>query len=260
MRYGVISDVHGNVHALEAVLRALERESLDGFVCPGDLVGYGPRPNECVERMRSLGDALVAVAGNHDLMAVGRLPEYALGPLPKRTLDWTRGVLGDAAREYLAALPLGALTADGVRVAHGSLDDPTEYVADAAAARSQLRLLGEREPDARVLLVGHTHLPMARSRGAGAVRADGEVDLAAAGGGPWLLNPGSVGQSRERRALARSMVLDTGRGTARFLALEYDARATRRELRDAGLPAHACHLAPGRAARWRRRLGARLAR
>jgi predicted phosphodiesterase len=253
MRYGVISDVHGNVHALEAALGALDRASVDRLICPGDLVGYGPRPNECVARIAALDP--IAVAGNHDLMALGRLPSDGLGPLPLRTLEWTRTVLDAAAREYLSALPLTASTGDGVVVAHGSLDDPTEYVHDCEAGAAQLRLLRERDAGAAVLLLGHTHRPLAC--GAGAVRAEGDVELS--GEGPWLLNPGSVGQSRERRPLARALVLDLGRGVATFLALEYDGDATRRELREAGLPPHACHLAPGRLARWRRRRAARAA-
>jgi predicted phosphodiesterase len=257
MRYGVISDVHGNANALEAVLRALDRASVDRLICPGDLVGYGPRPNECVARIAALDP--IAVAGNHDLMALGRLPSDGLGTLPRRTLHWTRTVLDDPAREYLGALPLTASTGDGVVVAHGSLDDPTEYVHDCAAGAAQLRLVRERERGhgarAAVLLLGHTHRPLAC--GAREARAEGDVELSKER--PSLLNAGSVGQSRERRPLARALVLDLGRGVATFLAVEYDADATRRELRKAGLPPYACHLAPGRLARWRRRLAARVA-
>ena len=245
MLLGVIADVHANVHALEAVLGAVG--DVDAWVCPGDVVGYGPRPNECAARVRAL-DA-VTVAGNHDLMAVDRMPEYDLGPLPKRTLDWTRTALDAGTRDYLSELPLTAHV-DDVLVAHGSLDDATTYVRDAALAGEQLRLLRERDPGARVLLLGHTHLPMAFSAARGLVPPRGEIALK---DGPWLLNPGSVGQSRERRAQARALVLDTARWTARFVAVAYDTRATRRELREAGLPPHAHHLAPGRLARWRRR-------
>src|SRR4051794_6391253 len=98
MRWGVISDVHANVHAVDAGLRALEREGVDRIVCAGDLVGYGPRPNECVARIASLDPAPVVIAGNHDLMAIGRLPTDGLGPLPAQTIEWTRETLDDDAR------------------------------------------------------------------------------------------------------------------------------------------------------------------
>jgi predicted phosphodiesterase len=255
MRYGIISDVHANVHALDAVLDALQGENVDRIVCPGDLVGYGPRPNECVERIAALDPPPVVVAGNHDLMAVGRLPTLEIGPLPRQTLEWTWEVLARDARLYLESLPQTIETDDGVVVAHGSLDHPVEYVFDAAAAGEQLTRLDERHPGARVLILGHTHRPLACS-GTGELPAEDEIALA--DGGPWLLNAGSVGQSRERRPLARALILDLDRGSARFLGVDYDVRATKRELRAAGLPEHACHLAPGRGARVRRKLKAAL--
>jgi predicted phosphodiesterase len=255
MRYGVISDVHGNLHALEAVLARLEAAGVDRIVCAGDLVGYGPRPNECVARIASLEAPALVVAGNHDLMAVGRLPSDGLGPLPRQTLEWTWGVLDRETREYLEALPATAATEDGVAAAHGSLEDPAEYVLDAAAARDQLRRLAEHHPEARVLVLGHTHQPLACGPEA-ELEARGEVELDA-GAGPWLLNAGSVGQSRERQPLARGLVLDAGAGVAGFVAVDYDVAATKRELRAAGLPERACHLAPGRRSRLRRLLPTR---
>jgi predicted phosphodiesterase len=239
MRYGVIADIHGNLHALEAVLEAVGSVGVDGWLCAGDIVGYGPRPNECVARVASLPGAVVA-AGNHDLMAVGRLPAPAsLGPLPRQTLEWTWGELDSAARSYLEELPEEAVSGDGaVVVAHGSLSDPAEYVLDEHAGAAQLRRLRELRPEARALVLGHTHHPLRCS----------------VNGGPSLYNPGSVGQSRERRPVARGMVLDMDTGVAEIVEVDYDVRATQSELRAAGLPPHACHLAPGRRARLKRRL------
>lgn len=255
MRYGVISDVHANVHALEAVLRALRGEGVDRFICAGDLVGYGPHPNECVARIAALEPAPVVIAGNHDLMAIGRLPTRDLGPLPKQTIEWTAEVLDADSCRYLERLDAAAVTGDGVVVAHGSLDDPVEYVFDGVAAQAQLALVEERHPQARVLVLGHTHLQRAYCE-EGDHTPDGRVGL---DGRRWLLNAGSVGQSRERRAVARALVLDLDGGAARFLGVDYNVSATERDLRLAGLPEHACHLAPGRAARMRRRLKAALA-
>ena len=254
MRWGVISDVHANVHALDAVLRALRREGVDGVICAGDLIGYGPHPNECVERIASLDPPPVVIAGNHDLMGIGRLRTDSIASLARQTIDWTTEVLADDVRLYLEKLAGAAVTGDGVAVAHGSLDDPVEYVFDAVAAEAQLTKLAERHPQARVLVLGHTHIHRAYCQD-GERSPDGEISLLDR---RWLLNAGSVGQSRERRALARALVLDLDRGTARFLAIEYDVRATERDLRAAGLPEHACHLAPGRAARAKRKLKATL--
>jgi predicted phosphodiesterase len=242
MRYGVIADVHGNLHALEAAVAFLEAESVDAYLCTGDLVGYGPLPNECVRRVLAL-DGL-CVAGNHDLMALGRLGDERCIPLARETLRWTRGVLDADARAGLAGLPLRARTGE-IAIAHGSLDDAGRYVTSEAAARGCLADL----PSGAVLLVlGHTHHPMAVSDRRGMVLRDatGSVDLPP--GERVLLNPGAVGQSRTADPRARVMVLDTARRTAAFHALPYDVDACRRALRQRGLPAGACHLPPSR---WR---------
>ncbi|HEX8745018.1 MAG TPA: metallophosphoesterase family protein [Thermoleophilaceae bacterium] len=237
MRYGVAGDVHGNLEALRSVLAALEAAGAERIVCPGDVVGYGPDPDACAELLAER-DALV-VAGNHDLMATGELPVEGTGGIVRRTIEWTRGAIASSTRAWLAELPLELTTGDGVLVTHGAIGDPTRYVRDEPAARAQLGELARREPAPRGLLIGHTHHPMSFSAG-----------------GRWLLNAGSVGQSRERRPLARALVFDSGAAaeSAEFLALDYDARATRARLRAAGLPPHACHLAPGRIAHLRRRV------
>src|SRR3954447_12802496 len=98
MRCGVVADIHANLHALETVLAALERAGVERYLCAGDLVGYGPRPNECVARVPSL--AAVVVAGTHDLIALGKLAPDGLGPLPRQTLEWTAAALDDDSRRY----------------------------------------------------------------------------------------------------------------------------------------------------------------
>src|SRR3954452_19829584 len=111
MRFGLIADVHANLPALEAALEALERERVDAYICAGDLVGYGPHPNETVARVRWLDP--ICVAGNHDLMALGRLPTGRADALARQTLAWTREELDGDARAYLEALPAVAHAADG---------------------------------------------------------------------------------------------------------------------------------------------------
>jgi predicted phosphodiesterase len=238
MRWGVAGDIHGNLHALRTVLDALRAAGADRIVCTGDVVGYGPRPDECVELLVE-AEALV-VAGNHDLMAIGELPTAELGGLVRRTLEWTRTTITADTRAWLAGLPLELTTGDGILVTHGALGDPTRYVRDDPTALAQLVELAERHPAARGMLIGHTHHPRAYS----------------APDGRWLLNAGSVGQAREAAPVARGLVFegDAGPASADFLALGYDVSATRRELRAAGLPTHACHVAPGRLARMRRRV------
>lgn len=237
MRVGVIADVHGNLPALEAVLEWLEAyEDLDTWLCAGDLVGYGPFPNECVERVASL-PGLTCVAGNHDLIALGRLSDDRCIALARETLAWTTRVLSPTSRGFLEALPLRA-SAGPVEVAHGSLDDPQEYIRTPEQAAEQLAALGR---DA-ILVLGHTHEVLQ----AGSLRP----------GERSLINPGSVGQSRDRAALASAALLDLDARTVEFRAFEYDVARTRAALRAAGLPDNAHHLRP----RPVRRLAGRLLR
>ena len=244
MRLAILADVHANLHALDAVIAALEPERPDRWIVAGDLVGYGALPDECVARVRELDP--VCVAGNHDLIAIGRLSTDRCIPLARESLEWTARTISAATRDALAALPPRA-EIDDVVVAHGSLDDPQEYVRTPEAAQGQLGLLAERHPGARTLVIGHTHSPME-------VRDDGRL----------LLNPGAVGQSRSGTPTARAALLDTAAGTASRIEVGYDVEAARAELRRRGLDPLGVHLPPApfpgayRLRRVARRLSSRL--
>jgi predicted phosphodiesterase len=243
VRYGVLADIHGNLHALEATLRVLSRESVDGYLCAGDLVGYGPFPNECVARISELG--AVCVAGNHDLMAIDRLSEDRCIPLARETIRWTRGVLDGEARRYLGELPPRA-TVSGVAIAHGSLEDSTYYVLSAQQAAREAERLSVVEPGAEMLILGHTHRHYLFEPATRRLQAprQASVSLAQRGDHALVMNPGSVGQARERRPRARFAVLDLERREVVFHAVDYDFEGCRRALEERGLPAAACHLPP----------------
>ncbi len=244
VRYGVIADVHANLPALEAVLAALRAIRVDAYICAGDLVGYGPQPNECVEAVRRLG--AVSVAGNHDLIAVGALSEDRCERLARESLRWTRTVLDDEAGDYLTGMPRRAELPEGVVVAHGSLDDPQEYILGIDRAAVELAHLAEAYPTARALVLGHTHRAFATDGLTRSQRISTGRRVAITGDRPWLLNPGAVGQSRESLVRARFMVLDLGRREAVFHAVRYDVRRTRALLRRERLPTRSLHLAPWR--------------
>src|SRR5215210_662314 len=132
MRYGVLADVHGNLPALRAAVAELASRGVDRYLVAGDLVGYGANPNECVELVAGLEPA--CVVGNHELMLLGRISEERCVPLGRESLRWTREVLRDDVREYLAELPVRLAVEGRVMVAHGSLDDPQEYILAEAQA------------------------------------------------------------------------------------------------------------------------------
>jgi predicted phosphodiesterase len=242
LRYGVISDIHGNLHALEAALAVLSKSGIDEYLCAGDLVGYGPMPNECVSRLSGLEAR--CVTGNHDLIALGRLSDNGCSQLARDSLQWTRGELNGDSRRYLERLPSVLTTADGVVVAHGSLDDPSEYVREPDQRSAQLRLLERSFPQARLLVLGHTHRRVAYAAGRGDLRQPWGGSLTLARAERYVLNPGSVGQSRQRTARARFMVLDLDQDQATFYAVRYDIPGCRRALRERRLPTWSCHLKP----------------
>jgi predicted phosphodiesterase len=240
MRYGVLSDIHANLVALEATLRALERRGVDGWLCAGDLVGYGPRPDECVARVTALGP--VAVAGNHDLIALGRLPADQCTAFAAESLAWTAATIGEETRRALDALPPTAARC-GIVVAHGSLDDPRAYVETPALVAGELARLRARAPDARLLVLGHTHRPVVADAAGRtlAARAPARVAL---DDSPVLLNPGSVGQPRGADPRARAAIVDLARGEIELHAIAWDVDAVRADLRARGRPEHSCWTPP----------------
>jgi predicted phosphodiesterase len=252
VRYGLLADIHGNLHALRAVLGALDRRGVKRYLIAGDLVGYGPHPNECVGLVAGL-DA-ICVAGNHDLIALEQLSDERCIPLARESLRWTRSVLTDGAREFLASLPLRASAAGGIEIAHGSLDDPQKYTTRPEQAAAQLARLRDEGGDAHILLLGHTHRPWAYGLSSGELPTRRPVP--AGSGEPVLLNPGGVGQSRELRARARFAVLDLEQARATFFAIPYEIDHCRAALRRSGLSPRSYHLRPSPLGAGRRALRA----
>jgi diadenosine tetraphosphatase ApaH/serine/threonine PP2A family protein phosphatase len=231
LRVAVVSDVHGNLAALEAVRGAIEAEGADEVWCLGDVVGYGPRPNECCAAIE--GWATVSLAGNHDLGGLGLLPLDEFSPVAATALEWTRRQLSRVARGFLGSLaPSSRL--DGCALFHGSPRDPVwEYVLSPATVAASFAA-----SDAPLLLVGHSHVALAISQAG--TQLDGGLAPAGTGVklGPsrWLLNPGSVGQPRDGDARAAYLLLDLERGRAEFRRVEYDVGRTQGEMREQGLP------------------------
>ncbi|MDT7776067.1 MAG: hypothetical protein QOC67_4991 [Pseudonocardiales bacterium] len=263
MRYGLLTDIHANLPALRAAVRCLSARGVDRWLCAGDVVGYGPQPNECVAELAALDP--VCVAGNHELVALGELSSDRCSRRARESLDWTRGALDADSRRYLAALPRTARV-PGLVLAHGSLADPEEYIRRPPQASAQLDRLAVEHPAAGVLVLGHTHRAWLYRHGSGdqpALGPDGSARLLA--GHRYLVNPGSVGQSRQRepRPLARFALLelsDAGVGGrvdpvgVQFFAVDYDYRAVRGALRGQRLPTDSMHVRPGRLASVQRRL------
>ena len=242
MRIAVISDIHGNWHAFDAVLADVAQEAVDEVWCLGDLVGYGPQPNRCVEEARVRSS--VCLIGNHDLAALGKVGTEEFSHDAAASARWTAEELADDARAYLQTLePKGER--QGVELFHGSPRDPVwEYILSEPAVRDALALT-----TSELVLVGHTHIPIALllSNGdtlaGGLARGGSDIELTE---GRWLLNPGSVGQPRDGDPRAAYLLLDFDTRHAHFRRVPYDIEATQTEIRENGLPdALATRLADG---------------
>jgi diadenosine tetraphosphatase ApaH/serine/threonine PP2A family protein phosphatase len=231
VRVAVVSDIHGNLAALEAVLAALEAEGTDELWCLGDLVGYGARPSECCAAIEAR--ASFCLVGNHDLAVRGTIDLEEFSGDAGAAARWTRDVLSPEALAFLNRLsPEGKR--ENVALFHGSARDPVwEYVLSDEAAVTTLAMT--EEP---IVLVGHSHAALhVTMRGddvdGGLAPAGTELDLR---GRRALLNPGSVGQPRDGDPRAAYLVLDLDERTAGFRRVEYDIERTQREIREAGLP------------------------
>jgi diadenosine tetraphosphatase ApaH/serine/threonine PP2A family protein phosphatase len=230
MRVAVISDVHANRHALDAVLDAVEAESPDAVWCLGDTVGYGPQPNECCDLVRDRSD--LCLVGNHDLVVLGDLAVSDFNEEAAAAASWTSDILTDAARAFLADLKPAA-EASGVSLYHASARDPVwEYILSEETARATFELAA-----ADLILVGHSHVALALQQNDGRVLgglAPAGVEVAL--DGRWLLNPGSVGQPRDGDPRAAWLLLDLDRRFASFRRVTYPVDRTQAEMRERGLP------------------------
>jgi predicted phosphodiesterase len=231
LRVAVISDVHSNLQALEAVLEHAGREGFDELWCLGDIVGYGGRPSECLALVQE--HSAIILGGNHDLVVSGVLDIDQFTSEAGVAARWTRSVLSPDELETLARLsPKGERS--GVSLFHGSIRDPVwEYVLTADVADASLRA---QKTD--LALVGHSHVQLALALGGdglegGKAEPGQEVQL---DGRTRLLNPGSVGQPRDRDPRAAWLLLDGEAEWARFMRSEYPIEQAQSDIRAAGLP------------------------
>ncbi|HYK95575.1 MAG TPA: metallophosphoesterase family protein [Candidatus Dormibacteraeota bacterium] len=229
MRIAVLSDIHSNLLALDAVLAAAG--DVDAVWHLGDVVGYGPDPDRVVDRLRSIG--AIGVRGNHDAAAAGGSEIDWFNPDARRAMEWTRGAISPATRDWLAALP-ERQTLRGHELVHGSPREPLwEYVTSREVARANLDVLGSP-----VGLHGHTHIPVAWIEDGDRVelvRPRGD-DILELGGRRALVNPGSVGQPRDGDPTASYLILEPEAGRMRWHRVAYDVAAVQAAMRAARLP------------------------
>jgi predicted phosphodiesterase len=224
--YGIVADIHGNREALAAALDALAGRGLERILCLGDLVGYNADPDECVAMLRARG--ALAIAGNHDLIGLGRLDFRRCSSKAMYSLKRTRTRLAPETRAYLSGLPRHRALDDGVVLVHGGVRDVQQYMTSPALIAQNASFLREDFPGARLCLFGHSHeQKVYRVDGDRVEELPPRQRFALDRESCHFVNPGSVDASRKRaQKLAECAILDTGAWTLELLRLPYDAAAT----------------------------------
>jgi len=228
----LLSDIHSNVVALEAVMaHASIFGTFDEVWVAGDTVGYGPNPNECIDILRE--QSAIVVAGNHDLAAIGNIDAHEFNSYAATAIEWTREVLTPASSKYLAGMSTTVAYQD-FTIVHGSPRDPVwEYLMEFEAVEANLEHF-----DTAHCVVGHSHLPMVFTLVEGQeprvslpTNAD-EIQLE----GRTFVNPGSVGQPRDGNNMASYAIVDTETDSVMFHRVKYDIHETQRRMKEHDLP------------------------
>jgi predicted phosphodiesterase len=232
MKYLIIADIHSNLEAFEAVLEDAQRHGGFGHTwCLGDVVGYGPDPLACIKLLRQLDP--VCVSGNHDQAAVGKIDIGDFNSDAAIANRWTAGQLSDEDREFLLGLP-DLVVKDNFTIVHGSPRQPVwEYIAHSFTAADNFRCF-----DTRFCIVGHTHVPFLFKHDGVEVREgilhDG--DMLVLGDNRLIINPGGVGQPRDRDPRASYAIFDAEEMVLHNYRVTYDVAATQEKMEKAGLP------------------------
>lgn len=232
MRFAIIADIHGNLTAFEAVLDDIERRGgVEEIWCLGDIVGYGPDPHECIERLRQYRH--VCVAGNHDWAAIGKISIADFNPDAALACQWTAGHLNKKGIKYLENLPL-ALDRDIFKLVHGSPREPIwEYIMSTGIARENFTFF-----QSPYCLVGHTHVPLVFKEEDGTCTFSRLVDNIglALGESRLIINPGGVGQPRDGDPRASYALYDSDTNMIRLHRIPYDVAAVQDRMIEKGLP------------------------
>jgi predicted phosphodiesterase len=229
MIYGILGDIHGNLEALMATLEAMERRRVDRLVCLGDIVGYNADSNACAGVVQSR--SIESIAGNHDLISIGRLGFGRCANKAAFALQRTRRVLMPEVRDFLATLPSARLYEGRFLLVHGGIGDVQQYVRTPQQIRDNLEPLRRSYPDVQVCFFGHTHEPRVYEVDGDSVeeRPAGECVLLTQGK-TYFVNPGSVDASRKREhQLAEFGVFDSSGLRMEFHRVPYDHRSVEKK-------------------------------
>lgn len=235
MRYGIISDIHGNLEALEAAKKALSRESIDRYLCVGDIVGYGANPSECVKETRKLG--AIAICGNHDAAASGLIGTSNFNEAARNAVIWTAENMNPEDIVFLKGLDLVYKNKD-LTMVHGTLKEPGlfHYMFDAGTAPATLDLMRTQ-----TCFIGHTHIPGIFVSRSGKLSNVTDETLEISDDEKAIVNVGSIGQPRDGDSRLCYCIYDTDKRSIDLKRLSYDVKKAKEKILNAGLPSFLAH-------------------
>jgi len=233
MRYAIISDIHSNLEALNAVIDDIDGHNVDDLVCLGDLVGYNANPNECIDIIRERG--VRTVMGNHDSVASGRTDPGEFNSDAREAIIWTKEKLSDESREFLQNLPPSIFVDETFLAVHGSVDSTDAYIFGLLDAVWNFKLV-KGEGRTNVCFFGHTHIPAIYVENGSDVYAEIIHDIDIKKKARYLVNPGSVGQPRDGDKRAAYVIYDSTDKSISFHRVAYDAELASAKVEGAGLP------------------------
>lgn len=234
LKYGIISDVHANFTAMQVALEHLEAVGCDKILNLGDLVGYGAEPAQCVEAIRVRGDTL-SIVGNHDRQAVGETDDR-MRKTAAKVLEWTAQRLSTEDVAFLKHLPQGMVVEDKIVMVHGALTERDTYMLNADEINRNMQSLIDDFPAARVCFFGHTHVPMLIGTKGVMTNLKETKVFKLDPNDRYMINPGSVGQPRDKCPLSSFGIFDTKNWTMTFVRKPYDYRKTQAKIIENGLP------------------------
>jgi len=232
MRYAVISDIHSNLEALEAFLNRAKSLSVDKTLCLGDIVGYNANPNECVELVRE--NNMLCLMGNHDSRVAGLEDASDFNFQAAIAVNWTRKVIKPENFEFLKNLPRSIKINKKILAVHGWINDTDRYVFGTHDALANFNLMHDEKRS--LCFFAHTHVPIAYVKNDKVEALRPEETIRLEKGQSYLINPGSIGQPRDRDPRASFLVYDDKKSTVSFFKTDYDITATAKKIIDAGLP------------------------
>ncbi len=230
MKYGIISDIHGNQEALEVALQHLAARQVDEIICVGDMVGYGADPNGCVNRVKEVTDKIVA--GNHDYAAVGLTSIDSFNDYAREAVLWTEAVLTEENKHFIRTLPF-TLTLGEMLVVHASPHEPEQWHYLLAEAELQAAF---RHFAQQVCLIGHSHQPLLFEEGRSFVDPGQGCFFSLLDSSRYIVNVGSVGQPRDHNPQLCCHIYDSEKRMMERIRLPYDISRAQARIRSAGLP------------------------